>query len=151
MVFQVPVCKILGRETTASCQQMLKYPASSAARSQGPSLLELSHKVTRGLRLADQFLTGAVRPFPRCHVFHTCILAGVRCVGRSSAIRDNDSRWYSDLFDPRTFLDMPLHVLHFDTCVGLTYWFALLEVSHLIDHCCATSPAHGTDSYYLSL
>ena len=47
---------------------MLKYPASSAARSQGPSLLELSHKVTRGLRLADQFLTGAVRPFPRCHV-----------------------------------------------------------------------------------
>ena len=113
-------------------------------------MLELSHKVTRGLRLPDQFLTGAVRPVPCWNVFHTCILAGVRCVGPSSAIRDNDSRWYSDLFDPRTFLDMPLHVLlHFDTCVGLTYWFALLEVSHLSDHCCATFPSHGTDSHYL--
>lgn len=31
-------------------------------------------------------------------------------------------------------LDMQLHVLHFDMYVALTYWFALLMMSHLIDH-----------------
>ena len=31
-------------------------------------------------------------------------------------------------------LDMQLHVLHFDMYVALTYLFALLMMSHLIDH-----------------
>ena len=103
MVSQVHVCKIIWRETTASRRQMLKYPASRGVRSQGPSLPELPHKVTCGIRLHDQFQTGAVSQFPCWNVVHTCILAGVRCVGPRSAIRDIDSHWYFDIFDPRNY------------------------------------------------
>ena len=100
VVFQGPGCKIFGRATAASGRQMLKYPASSAARSQGLSLLELSHMVTRSIRLADQLLTGADRSFPCWNVLHRFILAGIRCVDSSSATSNNASHWLADVFDP---------------------------------------------------